>query len=270
MRAAPGKEQPPPAQFWLHHTPKLYMNDEQRDEFVADQKRKFRYGVVEGSFLNKAISDNVRWMRNLAVEFREKKEWYVLLILRNQTLNLKEITEKYLDGTTARDDVKKIIDGLIKNKLIIGVSKDGIEIDSRKSFYTITKQTFSTYFDYTFENIGSANDIELLASEVADMYLDQKYFVTVANQTVKKDKLRTDLVVYDYKRNIPISVEIESYIEVESHPEHVLLNMKKWPELGFKRCDVWSRNPKLKNIYNNQLSDEEKKSVKILVFKPMK
>jgi len=30
-----------------------------------------------------------------------------------------------------------------------------------------------------------------------------------------------------------ISVEIESYSEVKSHPEHVLLNMKKWKEMGF-------------------------------------
>ncbi len=263
MRADPGIEQPAPAQFWLHHPPKLNMDDKQRDEFIEAQRQKYGCGIVEGSFLNKAISQNIRWYRNLQVEFQEKSEWYVLLILRHDTLNLKSITEQYLDGTTARDQVKKILRSLMRKKLVICT-------DSRKALYTISKQAHSTYFDYSFEDIGTANDIELLASDVAEMYLKKKHFVAVANQKVKKGKLRTDLVAYHYESDTPISIEIESYSEVESHPEHVLLNMKKWPELGFKRCHIWSRNPKLQRIYDAKLSDKEKKLVTALVYKPMK
>ena len=86
----------------------------------------------------------------------------------------------------------------------------------------------------------------------------------MANQKVKKGKLRTDLVVYDYVRDIPISVEIESSAEYESHPEHVKLNMVKWKELGFKECHIWSKNAGVQKVHDS-LSDEEKESVKVFV-----
>lgn len=211
--------------------------------------------------MNKAISENVRWMRNLAVEFREKEERYMMLILRNQTLNNREITKQYLDGTTHRDDIKEITESLMNKQLIVQVDQEGKKKDSRNIFYTISKQSYSIYFDYSFEDIGTANDIEILASDVVEMYLKQKYFVTIANQKVKNDKLRTDLIAYDYKTNTTTSIEIESYAEVESNPQHVLLNMKKWPELGFKLCHMWSRNKKVQTIYDEQLPDEKKNEV---------
>jgi len=156
----------------------------------------------------------------------------------------------------------------MEKQLIIQTNPEGKKKDSRKSFYTISKQAYSTYFDYSFEDIGTANDIEILALDVAELYLKKKHFVSIANQKVKKGKLRTDLIAYDYETNTPISIEIESYAEVESNPQHVLLNMKKWPELGFKLCHMWSRNKKIQTIYDEQLSDEEKKFVTVMIYNP--
>jgi len=75
----------------------------------------------------------------------------------------------------------------------------------------------------------------------------------------------TDLVAYDYLHDLPISVEIESYSEVDSHPEHVKLNMTKWRDLGFSECHIWSKNAKIQEIYDS-LNDDEKKSVKIFLL----
>ena len=61
----------------------------------------------------------------------------------------------------------------------------------------------------------------------------------------KKDELRTDLIAYDYSNDIATYVEIESYSEIESHPEHVLLNMKKWKAMGFSQCHAGQHPNKL-------------------------
>lgn len=89
-------------------------------------------------------------------------------------------------------------------------------------------------------------------------------FVCVASQKVKKGILRTDLVAYDYTTETSISVEVESFIETNSHPQHVKLNMIKWKDLGFSACHVWSKNPKIQDIYE-KLTDEEKENVEIFV-----
>ena len=60
------------------------------------------------------------------------------------------------------------------------------------------------------------------------------YFLAVAIQKVRKGKYRTDMIAYDYNAKAPISVEIESEAEMESHPEHVRFNMMKWMELGLQ------------------------------------
>ena len=61
--------------------------------------------------------------------------------------------------------------------------------------------------------------------------------------------LRPDLVAYDYSTGISVSVEIESNIEVKSHPEHVRFNMKKWPKLGFEECHVWSSSKTIEKMH---------------------
>ena len=113
--------------------------------------------------------------------------------------------------------------------------------------------------------IGTAQDIGLVTKEAITHYTDKGHFITLANQTLKKGKLMTDLVAYDYLHDLPISVEIESDIEVDSHPEHVKLNMTKWQDLGFGECHIWSKNAKIQEIYDS-LNDGEKQSVKIFLL----
>ena len=81
----------------------------------------------------------------------------------------------------------------------------------------------------------------------------------------KKDKLRTDLIAYDYSTDVAISVEIESHKEVESHPEHVLLNMKKWKDMGFLQCHVWSTHKQVAEI-KETLDPSLKDDVKVFLM----
>jgi len=81
------------------------------------------------------------------------------------------------------------------------------------------------YFDFSKEKIGSSFDIVESIDKATQYYLDKGMFIGLASQKVRKGKLRTDFVAYDYLADIQISVEIESSEEVRSHPEHVLFNM---------------------------------------------
>ena len=123
----------------------------------------------------------------------------------------------------------------------------------------------SKYLKIEHTKIGIAQDIGLDTKMAITHYTNECHFITLANQTLKKGKLMTDLVAYDYLHDLPISVEIESSIEVDSHPEHVKLNMTKWKDLGFSECHIWSKNAKIQEIYDS-LTNEEKQSVKIFLL----
>ena len=98
--------------------------------------------------------------------------------------------------------------------------------------------------------------------------MEQGMFVGLASQKVRKKKSRTDFIAYDYITETPISVEIESSAEVSSHREHVLKNMEpvKWhDELGFKKCHLWSKSLKSKQVYDNA-SDEQREGVEFFLI----
>lgn len=64
----------------------------------------------------------------------------------------------------------------------------------------------------------------------------------------------------------PISVEIESEAEENSHPEHVRFNMLKWRELGFRACHVWSFHPKVEQEYEKMKEGYQKANTRVFIL----
>ena len=183
------------------------------------------------------------------------EEWLIYCILRNvESLGQGQIVEKFKDGTVPRE----IVEGYLKNMVEAGNLHKSA---GHKGVYSLTIQS-KKLFDYTSEEIGSAKDIPEMIRVVTEHYISKNMFIVTASQTVRKNKFRTDFVAYNYTTDTPISVEIESNIEVKSHPEHVKLNMIKWKEMGFSECHVWSKNNTIQSIHDG-LSEEEKERVKI-------
>ena len=153
-------------------------------------------------------------------------------------------TNKEFDGTDARDVVSKILQEMADPK--VGLVTKG---EGRKGKYSLTQKAKDMlYFDPN--EIGTSPDIKEAVRHVTKHYLAKGYFLAVAIQKVRKGKYRTDMVAYDYNTKTPISVEIESEAEMESHPEHVRFNIMKWRELGFKKCHIWSYAKNLEELYN--------------------
>ena len=135
----------------------------------------------------------------------------------------------------------------------------------RTSPYALSEKAVRTYFGFDHTEVGSAPDVAEVAQKAVAAYLKRGLFVAVASQRIKKGADRTDLVAYDYTKETPISVEIESVSEVQSHPEHVRYNMTKWAKMGFAECHVWSKSPRIKDI-RDRLDVEQKKRVFVMVI----
>ncbi len=250
-RPVPGEETSLPPQFWLDYPCKENMTDEQFSQFVSEQKEMYGSVVPEETLLESKHADKNKWMQQLEkdVVIPPKTEWSILSSLYfHEKLSLMEIM-RVCNFILPRDEISKLLKDMNECNLIEiaqEIKKGPITIIK----YQLSSRTKTRYFEFDYSKIGTAPDISDVAQKAVEHYLKEEgYFVTMSTQDfTKKDKLRTDLIAYDYDNDLAISVEIESYSEVESHPEHVLLNMQKWKDMGFSSCHVWSSHKQIAEI----------------------
>ena len=244
-RPLQGHEQYPPIQFLATPPPSLMISEGETEIFLEKMKNRYCVTEIIQSDLFSAEYKKNEWKKQICVEFRTKNEWKMILFLRNNIGNLREIVE----ATGSRD--RQITGGLMRQLCIDKI----IRIDESirrgaiiENKYALTPEALDSYFPSTFQSIGTAKDIDEIATIAFKYYTDKQMFVSLARQDRKLAGTACDLVAYDYERDIPISVEIESMNHVRSHPEQVRFNMVKWKSLGFSECHIWSKSPKIKEI----------------------
>ncbi len=256
-KAPPGKEQPLPVQFWLGAPPELLVSAAAYDEFLAAQLAKYGRGTVEDTMVRQTIAARNKWLESITVRFPTHMEWRIMVMLLDKPLQQVEMVSQL--PVSNRSEVLDVLKKMQADRLVRKTDPG-----NRLSRYELTPEARSAYFEPRFDEVGSAAEIDDLTRRVFYSYLELGMFVAVASQKVTKGRDRTDLVAYDYGNGTPISVEIESVVEVQSHPEHVRYNMVKWRDMGFGQCHVWSKSPKVQQIYDH-LSDEEKRGVLVTV-----
>ena len=256
MIAGGGETQPPPIQFWPVYVPPRRRSEEFLAEFISSQKARYGSGRVGDSMMRQADNRSTKWLLNVPYEHPSRDEWHVMCALRKggSGMTLKSVVAGVGDGTTASDTVSGVLRRMMEKKMVV--------MQQRK--YILPREVSDKYFAFKPSDIGSSEDIPLSTSKAVEYYLSHRMFLCVATQTVKRGKLRTDLVAYDYDTATPISVEIESYAEMKRHPEHVKLNMTKWADLGFEECHVWSTHPGIADIREG-LAEEQKRRVRTFV-----
>ena len=262
MRAAAGQEQPTPIQFWLPLPPEMPNTDEQMQQFIASQKRKYHTVEQSTSILSEAQTESIKWMRYITVALPEHMQWQIMLVLHqnnSEPLQLGQITEKL--KADQRDDVSDVLHDMVEKKML-----DVVDDDNRNAKYVLSEDTKSKYFTFNSSKIGSADDIPHITKKAVSSYLQKGYFLTIADQTVKKDEDRTDLIAYSYETDKAISVEIESANELASHPEAVRKNMVKWESMGFAAYHGWSTSDRIKKILESQIEKEKRKNVLVFVI----
>jgi len=167
----------------------------------------------------------------------------------------------------------------------LGISRDKVEDAINKmealGYIVSEKQGNKKVIIYgkgLFGNIRAAapsQEGRKLAMKVMLKYMRQGYYVTPAKQTADLSS-RPDLVAIPIDRsslrplyNQAIAIEIESCNEINVHPEQVIRNWRKESVKDFAEVHSWTYEEcfsKLQELYN-QLSDEEKKKVKIFALK---
>ena len=255
-KAPPGKEQPPPIQFWLGAPPEQLVGGAAYQEFVSGQLERYGRGVV-GSAESAAREAKTRWMEQVTVKLPAALEWRIMLALRQgQSLQQAQIVD--ILRVANRTEALPVLKDMTGRGLL---ERPG---GGRTAPYRLTDKAKSTYFDLDFAGVGTAGDVESLCRKAAESYMAWDMFVAVASQRISKGRDRTDLVAYNYETGVPVSVEIESASEVSSHREHVRYNMVKWRKMGFGACHVWSTSPKVREIYDT-LDERDKKVVELVV-----
>ena len=257
-KAPPGQEQPPPVQFWLAKPPDMITGDAEYDKFVREQLAKYGAGVIGPDAIAQAAREKSVWLGNITVELPPKLEWGIMRLLHGGAEMQQGELAKEL-RVQNRDEVAAALRDMEGRGM---VERTGTV---RTSPYRLSKEVERTYFELDYAEVGTAPDVAEVADKAVSAYLKEGLFVATASQRIKKGRDRTDLVAYDYAREVPISVEIESVSEVDSHPEHVMYNMTKWAKMGFAECHVWSKSPKIKSI-REQLDGEQKKRVSVIVI----
>ena len=262
MRATTGQEQPTPIQFWLPIPPEMPNSDEKIRQFISSQKAKYhRIKQQTTSLISEAQTQSMKWMRYITVPLPEKTQWQIMLMLhqnKGEPFQLGQITERL--KADQRDDISDILHEMVEQKML-----NILDDDNRNAKYILSNYSIEQYFTFDSTKIGTADDIPYLTKKAVSSYLQKGYFLTIADQSVKKDEDRTDLIAYSYDTDKAISVEIESAAEIASHPEAARKNMVKWPKMGFAAYHGWATTDKLKEIQKSQIEKEKRKDVLVFV-----
>lgn len=256
-KAPPGREQPPPAQFWLCRPPGPELGPEGYRLFVAGQLARYGRGEPAPPLTDAAGPAAGRWAECLPAPLPGRTEWAILLMLRGSAMRQVEIVRRL--GAPNRSAVAPVLAGMVSAGSV------GRASGMRNAPYMLTGAGRRTYFGHRFGLIGTAADVVPLARRVAGFYEEKGMFVAVASQGPGPGD-RTDMAAFDYGRGVPISVEIESASEAGSHPEHVRYNMTKWRDMGFSECHVWSHSRRVRRIYEEDLDEGGRKGVHVFVI----
>ena len=250
--ATGGQEQPPPVQFTAHFDKESggvvrdNMTDQEYDDFVRSQKegnlaRRDARGLLGAEDARKS-----KWVSQLEHgRLFGQDEWKAMVATLGGPRTLKEITGVF--GGVPREKVSELCGRMVRDGLLQRVDPGGGVVNDGGK-YALAPEARTKYLTFSPGKIGSAKDIPAIMEEVVAWYAERGHFVGMARQGIRPNQDRTDLVAYDYGAGEAISVEIESASEVNSHPEHVKKNMKKWKQMGFDRCHVWSYSDKIMGI----------------------
>ncbi|MEM3007809.1 MAG: type IV secretion system DNA-binding domain-containing protein [Candidatus Nitrosotenuis sp.] len=234
--------------------PPLPTTIDEKELFIFLERMKSLYGIkelIQSAFSSEESKKN-EWMKQLYSEFRTKEEWEIISFLYDKEANLAKIVEA--TNSIDRDKTSRLLRRMIQ-KGLINISKSIKHGVITEHLYALSTKTRELYFPKSFRIIGTAEDIDEVASKAIQYYINNKMFISLAIQNTGNSRLTSDMIAYDYETDAVISIEIESTAELFSHPEQTRHNMLKWKELGFTECHVWSKSPKIQEI-KDKLGDK--------------
>ncbi|BBG24113.1 type IV secretion system DNA-binding domain-containing protein [Sulfuracidifex tepidarius] len=233
--------------------------DPEKLKKVIERMQKYATGEVPKN-------EDIESIVNPIMKYIEKPQVLEQLVLYHIFKNGKKmyLVDLLKELGLDRDKVNDVVNKLEKLGYI-DVEKEG----NKKVLY---------YGKGLFGNVKAAapsQEGRKLAMKVMLRYMKQGYYVAPAKQSQELSS-RPDLVAIPIDKSSlrplydrAIAIEIESCNELSVHPEQVVRNWRKESVKDFTEVHSWTYAEcfdKLQQLYN-QLSDEEKKKVKIFALK---
>jgi len=219
IRPEPGREMSPPITNVpiSPPPPEIHTWDEVK-AFIDEQKRRYGIGVVERPILEEAEEKAGEWMKFSAVlPVPTKEEWALILALNDRTLNVMRAAER---AGVEREVAGRILGRLRASGVVRAIGSDR----AGSEFYTLDPGALPSLKPESYQGIGGA-EARQLAMQVVKLCLERGWFVAPGRQDVGMER-KFDIVSFDYSRNVPIAIEVESEEHVlHDHPEQLKKHM---------------------------------------------
>jgi len=219
LRPEPGREMPPPiANVRIRAPPPELHFWGELLSFIDDQKARYGKGVVERPLLEEAEAEAEEWMKFSAVlPVPTKEEWALILALNDRTLNVMRAAER---AGVEREVAARILGRLRASGVVRAIGSDR----AGSEFYTLDPEALPGLKPESYHGIGGA-EARQLAMQVVKLCLERGWFVAPGRQDVGMER-KFDIVSFDYSRNVPIAIEVESEEHVlHDHPEQLKRHM---------------------------------------------
>nr|WP_234090465.1 type IV secretion system DNA-binding domain-containing protein [Sulfolobus islandicus] len=239
-----------------------FKKDKDAEKRILERMAKYVSGVVEEHDITELVNPIMKYIE------------------RPNVLEQQILFNIYISKTENGNHSIYLVDLLKK----IGIDRDKVEDIINKleatgyiSVDKVKNKKLLTYGKGLFGDVKAAapsDEGRRLAMKVMLRYMRNKYYITPAKQSPNLES-RPDLVAIPFDSNFvldyskAVAIEIESCNEISVHPEQVIRNWRKESVKDFSEVHSWTYEEcfdKLQQLYD-QLSDEEKKKVKIFAVK---
>ncbi len=235
-RAQPGEEQQPPFQVQISPPPKEMQSDEEVEAFIQKMKELYGTGVLEKSLFETEEEGHGAWEEySTVLPIPKADAWKILVALIPGPAGISEIGRRSsIDRTSPL--TKETLDALYTDGLIsiISTNRRG---DKTWGLTEKAKNILPPGDLKGYESIGGS-DAQEIAQKACDYYLSHGCFFTLGRQDLSM-KRKPDCVVYEYARQVPVCVEVESADHVATHADQLALHFREIDP--FRELHVWIR-----------------------------
>lgn len=238
--ARPGEEAPLPVEHGSLPPP-----PEARatvDPWVAEQSKKLGYGEPATSMFRTITADVKPFEHFLPRGLPSETEWRLLCAIRAGPSSYSNVLTRA--ALQRNRETKRIWSGLVARHVVVTE-----RVRHGTTYYKLSRGAVRDFFEPDFSKVAPSGEGQRIARLAFERHLNPDTFVSAAVQRPGEEA--PDLVSYSYATRSATAVEVESSVEVRTHPEQIRRNIKKFGRLGFDRVEVWAakRNvPRLKAL----------------------
>ncbi len=258
-----GQEAMPPMQRKTNPPPSALHSDEEVQAFVRTMREMYGTVTVDESIFARKEGETEPdpWLEFMPTgkAMPSKEAWWLLNALDGAgKANYTKLCE--LTGLPRKDETKAVVEDMRMKKWVrvLSTHMSGAELVRVYGLSDGGKEMLAC----DFGAIGGSKDVPEIAARAREYYVSHRMFFTVGRQDRDMPR-KPDAVVYDYDKQRPIEVEIESPNHVQTHGEQLkahLLQIEPFAELH-----VWIKEESAEKVKEliGQLPEDQVAKIRV-------